>query len=121
MKRTRYLVCYDICDPKRLRSVAKVLDRHRDGLGPAEEEVRSHQEEKPRHDNGAEGVDVRDRVERQAPEHAGGGVAPPLGNQPVRALVHDDREQQDREEQQRFGHRASETFEGIRGASEART
>lgn len=26
MKRTRYLVCYDICDPVRLRRVARVIE-----------------------------------------------------------------------------------------------
>src|ERR1041384_541887 len=67
------------------------VDRHR--LGPRDEDAPRRQEREERHEDGADRVDVRDRVERQTAEIARGRIAETERHPAVRDFVDHDREQ----------------------------
>ena len=64
------------------------IDRHR--LGIAEHHGRAHQQEQRRHQDGAEQVDVLQRIEGDAAQAIGGVVAQAVGDEAVRGLVQRD-------------------------------
>ncbi|MNH20205.1 hypothetical protein D3C79_799660 [compost metagenome] len=74
--------------------VAQVVEAHRHGLGIAEQEsARRREVQHQRHQYGADGVDVLDRVERDAPQHIGRVVAEVARGIAVGGFVHRDGEQ----------------------------
>ena len=71
------------------------IDRH--GLGPAEDEARAaresgHQDKRPGHEHGADGIDVWNGIGRHAAENPGGVVAKLLRRPAVRGLMERDGE-----------------------------
>ena len=71
------------------------IDRH--GLGPAEDEARAaresgHQDKRPGHEHGADGIDVGNGIGRHAAENPGGVVAKLLRRPTVRGLMERDGE-----------------------------
>src|SRR6185295_13717215 len=68
------------------------IDLHRFGI--AEQERRVRQQQKPRQQDGAERIDVLERIETDAAEFPGGIVAEAVSHETMRRLMKRDRDDQ---------------------------
>jgi len=66
--------------------VVQLVECHRYGFGPAKNEA-THGEQQTGHQNGADGINMLDRVQRQPPHFIRGGIAQLLGDPAMRDFV----------------------------------